>query len=115
MLSYFIYQTLYPEVELDDVDRALLHGLELTKAMIVESKLPGIGDLEDWLLPTRMVQPARYAYALEGGAWDTAYSRYCKWCKKQKNLRYVSHRSRTSPAGAPNEVCALLDSSVYCH
>ena len=84
---------LYPEVELGDVDRALQHGLELTKAMIVESKLPGIGDLEDWLLPTCVVQPARYAYALEGGAWDTAYSCYCRWRKKQKNLCYVSRCS----------------------
>ena len=63
-IIHSLYQTLYPNTKLDTVDSIFWRGLELTKETILELNLPGIGNLEDWSLPTHVVKPALYEYAL---------------------------------------------------
>ena len=65
-------QSLYPAVDLKDVDKAFWHGLELTKVTILRLNIPGV-DLNDWLLPTPIIEPEDYLGALVDGAWETAY------------------------------------------
>ena len=109
-IIHSLYQTLYPNTKLDAVDSIFRRGLELTKETILELNLPGIGNLEDWSLPTHVVKPALYEYALANGALDTAYGRYRTWRKRQNN---PSRRSRTRRRGASSRV-SILSNMFNC-
>ncbi|KIM55659.1 hypothetical protein SCLCIDRAFT_30206 [Scleroderma citrinum Foug A] len=99
----YTFGMIYSTIELDAMDSALQHGLQLTKATILKLNIPGIGHLEDWLLPTHVVKPVHYADALTNGVQTMAYNHYHVWRKEQDKLHHVSHHS-TLWSGASSEV-----------
>ena len=66
-------QSLYPIVDLDDVDNAFWCGLELIKATILRLNMPGV-NLNGWVFPTPIVEPEHYLGVLMDGAWVMAYN-----------------------------------------
>ncbi|KIM58226.1 hypothetical protein SCLCIDRAFT_1218843 [Scleroderma citrinum Foug A] len=105
----YAFGRLYPTVDLDEVDNAFRRGLELTKATMLGLDIPNM-DLNGWLFPARVIHPERYVFALEDGAWWTAYQRYRKWYDNEKKSRDRSHRRQTARACASHEASAQLNS-----
>ena len=103
-IIHSLYQMLYSNTKLDAVDSIFQHSLTFTKVIILELDIPGIGNLEDWSLPTHVVKLALYEYVLMNGALDMAYGCYCTWHKNQNN---PSHHSQTQWRGASSRVSIL--------
>ena len=103
-IIHSLYQMLYSNTKLDAVDSIFQHSLTFTKVIILELDIPGIGNLEDWSLPTHVVKLALYEYVLMNGVLDMAYGCYCTWHKSQNN---PSHHSQTQWRGASSRVSIL--------
>ena len=78
-------QTLYPIVNLDNVNNAFHHGLQLIKeAVLHELTTDNVTSdwVEQWSPPLHLLDADISRRALVDGAWDTAYERYCSWRKE---------------------------------
>ncbi|KAL4069360.1 hypothetical protein J3A83DRAFT_4250782 [Scleroderma citrinum] len=81
--------TLFPTVDLDNVDKAFWHGFQLTKEAILRELIADKASFDrvgQWSPPARLLDPEVLSRSLADGAWDTAYQRYRSWYKKQKKL-----------------------------
>ncbi|KAL4070271.1 hypothetical protein J3A83DRAFT_4241683 [Scleroderma citrinum] len=81
--------TLFPTVDLDNVDKAFWRGFQLTKEAILRELIAdkaSFDRVEQWSPPARLLDPKVLSCSLADGAWDTAYQRYHSWYKKQKKL-----------------------------
>ncbi|KAL4080794.1 hypothetical protein J3A83DRAFT_4202492 [Scleroderma citrinum] len=79
--------TLYPSVDLDNVDKVFRRGVNLVKeAIFQELKNAGEGeqlldDVERWSPPPVFLIPDVLRDVLLFGAWSTGYSRHTQWYK----------------------------------
>ena len=74
-------QTIFPTVDLDSVNNAFSHGLELTKGAILELNVPDadqqlLSHAESWTHSARVLEPKDCVRAVVDGAWATAFRRY---------------------------------------
>ncbi|KAL4070117.1 hypothetical protein V8B97DRAFT_2104427 [Scleroderma yunnanense] len=69
-------RTLFPTVDLDNVDKAFWHGFQLTKEAILHKLLAdkvSFDYVEQWSPPACLLDPKVLSHSLADGAWDTAY------------------------------------------
>ncbi|KAL4077886.1 hypothetical protein J3A83DRAFT_4217620 [Scleroderma citrinum] len=69
-------RTLFPMVDLDNVDKAFWWGFQLTKEAILHELIAdkaSFNRVEQWSPPARLLDPEVLSRSLADGAWDTAY------------------------------------------
>ena len=94
------FQTLYPNVQLDDVNAAFRYGLELTKAAVLDElkaggyEMPPDG-VEAWTPPDIFVHLMELKHMLAKARVDTAYEQYCDWHAKLAKKPYSGLHRKT--------------------
>ncbi|KAL4066831.1 hypothetical protein J3A83DRAFT_4374911 [Scleroderma citrinum] len=82
-------ETLFPTVDLNNVNKAFWCGFQLTKEAILHELIAdkaSFDHVEQWSPPACLLDPEVLSHSLADGAWDTAYQQYRSWYKKQKKL-----------------------------
>lgn len=101
----YAFGTLYPTVNLSDINKAFRCGLDLVKEVVVlelnqlaDVEQATIHSMEDWTSPPCTLDQRMLLKALVRGAQATAYDRYHDWHSKLQSSPYgtTCHRSRTS-------------------
>ncbi|KAI5993370.1 hypothetical protein EDC04DRAFT_2806391 [Pisolithus marmoratus] len=111
----YAFGTLYPTVNLSDINKAFRCGLDLVKEAVVlelnqlaDVEQATIHSMEDWTPPPCTLDQSMLLMALVCGAHATAYDRYHDW---HSNLRSpygtTRHRSQTS------RMCTLRGVSIH--
>ncbi|KIK13416.1 hypothetical protein PISMIDRAFT_18006 [Pisolithus microcarpus 441] len=98
----YAFGTLYPTVNLSDINKAFRCGLDLVKeAVVLElNQLPDveqatIHSVEDWTPPPCTLDQTILLKALVCGAQATAYDRYHDWHSKLQSSPYGTTRCRS--------------------
>ncbi|KAI6015726.1 hypothetical protein BKA83DRAFT_4498396 [Pisolithus microcarpus] len=98
----YAFGTLYPTVNLSDINKAFRCGLDLVKeAVVLElNQLPDveqatIHSVEDWTPPPCTLDQTILLKALVRGAQATAYDRYHDWHSKLQSSPYGTTRRRS--------------------
>ena len=94
------FQTLYPNIQLDEVNAAFHYGLELTKAAVLDELKAGGHEMppdgvEAWTPPDVFVHPMELKHKLAKAAVDTAYEWYCDWYAKLAKKPYSRPHRKT--------------------
>lgn len=94
------FQTLYPNIQLDEVNAAFHYGLELTKAAVLDELKAGGHEMppdgvEAWTPPDVFVHPMELKHKLAKAAVDTAYEWYCDWHAKLAKKPYSRPHRKT--------------------
>lgn len=74
-------QTLYPDVNLSNVNKVFQRGLALIKNAIIAELPAGIMDagVEEWSPPDHLLDAGTLQRRLVMAAKETMYERYCWW------------------------------------
>jgi len=80
-VHFFNDQTLYPDVNLSNVNEVFQRGLALIKNAVIAELPAGIVDtgVEEWLPPDPLLDEGTFRWRLVMAAKETAYERYCRW------------------------------------
>ena len=102
-------QTLFPTIDLEDVNGAFQRGLQLIKEAAVWEMKAGdveervLDDVEEWSPPPRLLNAALLSQDLQKAALDTAYGRYVRWRSKLKTgSPYATQRITQSSQARPS-------------
>ncbi|KIM63807.1 hypothetical protein SCLCIDRAFT_23975 [Scleroderma citrinum Foug A] len=79
--NYYGFGTLYPAVDLSDVNRVFQCSLALVKNAVMAELPAGIVDtgVEEWSPPDHLLDAGTLQQRLVMAAKETAYERYCRW------------------------------------
>jgi len=102
-------QTLFPTIDLEDVNGTFQRGLQLIKEAAVREMKAGdveervLDDVEEWSPPPCLLNAALLSQDLQKAALDTAYGRYVRWRSKLKTgLPYATQCITQSSQARPS-------------